>query len=87
MRDRIKEALTNCPNHGLDELLILHMFYNGLNHMSKTIIDTSTGGTIIGKPIEDVKKILDDMQEDHAQWHVERTTTKKVNAMQENSSG
>ena len=40
----------------------------------------------MGKPIEDVKKILDDMQENHAQWNVERTTTKKVNAIQENSS-
>ena len=40
----------------------------------------------MGKPIEDVKKLLDDMQENHAQWHVERTSTKKVNAIQEDSS-
>nr|XP_040243978.1 ribonucleoside-diphosphate reductase large subunit-like [Aegilops tauschii subsp. strangulata] len=43
------------------------------------------GGTIMGKPIEDVKKLLDDMQENHAQWHVERTTTKRMNAMEESS--
>ena len=40
----------------------------------------------MGKPIEDVKKILDDMQENHAQWHVERTTTKRVNAIEENNA-
>ena len=62
------------------------MFYNGLNHMSKTMLHTAIGGTIMGKPIDDVKKLLDDMQENHAQWHVERTTTKKVNAIEENSS-
>ena len=50
------------------------------------MLDTAAGGTIMGEPIEDVKKILDDMQENHAQWRIERTTTKKVNAIQENSS-
>ena len=84
--DRMKEAIRNYPNHGMEEWLILHMFYNGLNHMSKTMLDTAAGGTIMGKPIEDVKKLLDDMQENHAQWHVERTTTKKVNVIEENSS-
>ena len=40
----------------------------------------------MGEPIEDVKKILDDMQENHAQWHVERTTTKRVNMIEESST-
>ena len=50
------------------------------------MLDTAAGGTIMGKPIEDVKKLLDDMQENHAQWHVERTTTKRVNAIEENNA-
>ena len=53
--------------------------------MSRTMLDTAGGGTIMGKSIEDVTKPLDDMQENHVQWHVERTTTKKVNAIEENS--
>lgn len=40
----------------------------------------------MGKPIDDVKKLLDDMQGNHAQWHVERTTTKKVNTVEENNT-
>jgi hypothetical protein len=64
--DRLKEAIRNCLSHGMEECLILHMFYNGLNHMSKTMLDTAAGGTIMGKPIGDVKKLLDDMQENHA---------------------
>ena len=47
---------------------------------------TAAGGTFMGKPIDDVKKLLDDMQENHAQWHVERTTTKRVNAIEENNA-
>ena len=50
----------------MEEWLILHMFYNGLNHMSKTMIDIVAGGTIMGKLIDDVKKLLDDIQENHA---------------------
>ena len=38
--DRMKESIRNCPNYGMEEWLIFHMFYNGLNHMSKTILDT-----------------------------------------------
>ena len=50
------------------------------------MLDTAAGGTIMGKPIEDVKKLLDDMQENDAQWHVERSTTRRVNAIEENGS-
>jgi hypothetical protein len=45
--------------------------------MSKTMLDTATGGTIIGRPIDEAKKLLDDMQENNAQWYVERPTTKR----------
>ena len=45
--------------------------------MSKTKLDTAAGGTIMGRPITKAKKLLDDMQENHAQWHVERSTTKR----------
>nr|XP_045084811.1 uncharacterized protein LOC109754706 [Aegilops tauschii subsp. strangulata] len=84
--DRMKEATRNCPNHGMEEWLILHMFYNGLDNTSKTMLDTTVGGIIIGKPIEDVKKLLDGTQDNNAQWHVERTTTKRVNAIEESNT-
>ena len=45
----------------MEEWLILRMFYNGLNHMSKTMLDTAAEGTIMGKPIDEVKKLLNDM--------------------------
>ena len=51
----MKEAIRNYPNHGMEEWLLLHMFYNGLNPMSKAMLDTTAGPTITGKP-EDVKK-------------------------------
>lgn len=53
-------------------------FCNALNPMSKNMLDTAAGGTIMGRPITEAKRLLDEMQENHAQWHVERSTTKKV---------
>ena len=50
------------------------------------MLDTAARGTFMGKPIEDVKKLLDDMQENHAQWHVKRATTKRVNFIEESST-
>lgn len=38
------------------------------------------------KPINDVKKLFDDMQENHAQWNVGRATTKRVNVIEESST-
>ena len=70
----------------LEEWLILHMFYNALTPMSKTMLDTAAGGTIMGRPIVESKKWMDDMQENHAQWHVERSTTKRVNAIEEKNT-
>ena len=43
------------------------MFYNALTPMSKTMLDTTAEGTIMGRPIVEAKKLLDDMQENHAQ--------------------
>ena len=80
--ERMKEAVMNCPNHGREEWLILHLFYNGLNPMSKSMLDTAEGRTIMGKQVSVAKKLLDDMRNNHAQWHVERTS-KRVSSITE----
>jgi hypothetical protein len=38
---------------------------------------------IHGKEIEIAKKLRNDMQDNHSQWHVERSSTKKVNSVTE----
>ena len=65
----------------MEDWLILHLFYNALNPVSKSMLDTAAGGTFMGKQITEAKKLLDNMQDNHAQWHVERSTTKKVNSV------
>ena len=49
--DRIKLMLRTCPSHGVNEWTILHSFYNGLNYMSRNILDSAAGGAFMGKTI------------------------------------
>jgi hypothetical protein len=50
--ERIKEVVMNCPSHGMEEWRILHLFYNALNPMSKSTLDTITRGTFMGKQVD-----------------------------------
>jgi hypothetical protein len=67
----------------MEEWLILHLFYHTLNTISKSMLATAAGGTFMGKEIEIAKKLRNDMQDNHSQWHVERSSTKKVNSVTE----
>ena len=49
--ERMKEYIRNCPSHRMENWLILHLFYNALNHVSKSMLDTASGGTLMGKQI------------------------------------
>ena len=64
--ERMKVSIRNCPNHGMEEWLILHLFYNALNPMSKSMLDTAAGGTFMGKQVDVATKLLDDMQNNHS---------------------
>jgi hypothetical protein len=81
-RERMNKSVRNCLNHGMDQWLILHLFYNALNPVSKSVLDTAAGGTFMGKGVEEGTKLLDDMQNNHSQWHVERSS-RKVNSITE----
>jgi hypothetical protein len=84
--ERMKESVRSYPNYGMEEWLILHLFYNALSPLSKSTLDTAAGGTFMGKQVEVATKLLDDMQDNHAQWHVKRSSSRKVNSINEESN-
>jgi hypothetical protein len=45
--------------------------------MSKPMFDTAARGTFMGKEIEIAKNLLNDMQDNHSQWHIERSSTRR----------
>ena len=83
--ERVKSMLRSCPSHGVNEWTILHSFYNGLNIMSRSILDSAAGGAFMSKTVVEAKAILESMLNNHSQWHTERAPnpSKKFNAIEE----
>jgi hypothetical protein len=50
--------LGTCPSHGVNECTVLHSFYNALNYMSRSMLDSATGGAFMTKIISEAKEIL-----------------------------
>ena len=47
----MKEAIRKRPNHGMEEWLILHIFYNVVNLMSEAMLDKLQEQSLWEKPI------------------------------------
>lgn len=59
--ERYKSLLRNCPKHGFDSQMQLYLFRQGMQDMSKTMLDASAGGYIAMKNPADAVKIINQM--------------------------
>ena len=75
--ERFKDLLRKCPHHCFNRWMQVHHFYNGLSRPTRTLIDTSTGGEIMGKNEVEAYQILENIALNDCQWPVERATPKK----------
>ena len=57
--------------------------YAGLNFASRNLLGSSAGGTFIEITLGEATKILDNIMVNYSQWHTERSTNKKVHAIEE----
>jgi hypothetical protein len=83
--ERIKIILRTCPSHGVNELIVLHSFYNGLNYMSRCMLDSAVGGAFMTKIVSEAKAILENMLQNFSQWHTRRaptTSSRKINSVE-----
>ena len=46
--ERFKDLLRKCPHHSFTIWMQVHHFYNGLSHLTRTLIDASARGAIMG---------------------------------------
>ena len=79
----MKLMLRNCPTHGLNLWMIIEKFYAGLNFASRNLLDSATGGTFMEITLGDATKLLDNIMANYSQWHTERSSSKKVHAIEE----
>ena len=56
----------------------MHQFYNGLSVHTRTLIDASTGGTIMEKNEIEAYQILENIVLNNCQWPTKRAVPKKV---------
>ena len=73
----------NCPTYGLNLWMIIQIFYAGLNFASRNLLDSAAGGTFIEITLGEATKLLDNIMANYSQWHTERSTSKKVHAIEE----
>ena len=55
----------------------VHHFYNGLSAPTRTLIDASVGGAIMGRNEVEAYQILENTALNNCQWQVERVVPKK----------
>ena len=75
--ERFKDLLRKCPHHSFTKWIQVHHFYNGLSRPTRTLIDASTGGAIMGKNEVEAYQILENIALNDCQWPVERVAPKK----------
>ena len=56
----------------------MHHFYNGLSVPTRTLIDVSMEGAILGKNEIEAYQILENIALNNCQWPTERSVSKKV---------
>ena len=56
--ERYKSMLRQFPNHGFEELMLVHIFRNGLQQQPKLLLDSTTGGLLMSKSANDAITII-----------------------------
>ena len=57
-------------------------FYAGLNFASRNLLDSAAGGTFMEITLGEATKLLDNIMVKYSQWYTERSTSKKVHAIE-----
>ena len=81
--ERMKLMIRNCSTHGLNLLMIIQKIYVGFNFASRNLLDSAAGGTFMEITLGEATKLLDNIMVNYSQWHTERSTNKKVHAIEE----
>jgi hypothetical protein len=65
--ERLKIMLRTCTSHGVNEWTVLHSLYNGLNYISRSMLDSFSRGAFMTKTVTEAKAILENMLQDFCQ--------------------
>ena len=63
--------------------MIIQKKFAGLNFASRNLLDSAARGTFMDITLGEATKLLDNIMINYSQWHTERSTSKKVHAIEE----
>ena len=69
--ERLQEYIMACPHHGMDEWLVLQIFYNGLTMTSRANIDANARGAFLNLTKAKAKALVEKMVSNQG-WSDER---------------
>ncbi|XP_022856879.1 uncharacterized protein LOC111377952 [Olea europaea var. sylvestris] len=75
--NRFKELMRKCPNHGITIGNQVQYFYMGLSSLSKSQVDSSAGGSIIGKSEQQCMDLFELIATTHSMFSSERVSQTK----------
>ncbi|XP_022891637.1 uncharacterized protein LOC111406443 [Olea europaea var. sylvestris] len=83
--NRFNELMRKCPNHGITIGNQVQYFYTGLTplSLSKSQVDASAGGSIIGKSVQQTMELFELIATTHSMFSSERVAPPKTGGMYE----
>ena len=75
--ERFKDILRRCPHHAIPEWLQIQIFYNGLNMVTRSMVDAATRGTFNNKSPDEAYELLEVMANNHCHSFNERQMGRK----------
>ncbi|CAM8979398.1 unnamed protein product [Rhodiola kirilowii] len=70
--ERYKEYQRLCPHHNLDDLLLFHTFYHGVDGPSRLALDTAAGGAIMDLEPHEGYAVIEKITKNYFTWGSER---------------
>ncbi|CAM8925909.1 unnamed protein product [Rhodiola kirilowii] len=70
--ERYKEYQRLCPHHNLDDLLLFHTFYQGVDGNSRLALDTASGGAIMDLEPHEGFVVIEKITKNYFMWGSER---------------
>ena len=59
--EQMQECISTCPDHGMEDWLLIHNFYHGLVPLDRSHLDATAGGAFFLLSVADAKTLIEKM--------------------------
>ena len=68
--ERFQDYILECPHHGMESWLLMHMFYHGLGNSARETMDAAAGGAFLSLTISQATALVEKMASNQG-WNEE----------------